>query len=348
MNNFHNDLGDLSDPGKVVEAVELGNISTQLLLNFFRDIYLIRRCEETIGDLSKSGEIRTPVHLGIGQEGVAVGVAKSLRKNDRVFSNHRSHSHYLSMGASIEKLFAEVLGKASGASKGMGGSMHLVDREVGFWGSVPIVGGTIPLAVGAGLAAKRDGEKSVAVAYFGDGACEEGVLHESLNLAQVMQLPVIFVCENNLYSSHMDMHLRQPSNSVSRFAEEHKMNSYLLDGNDVVKVATFAEKAIRRARNGDGPSFVEAVTFRWRGHVGPEMDLDVGVKRSAEELAAWMQLDPLKRIEDALRKNRNCEDGVFEEIKLAVDKSIEENLSLARAAEDPNLENLLGFVYEKN
>jgi len=115
-----------------------------------------------------------------------------------------------------------------------------------------------------------------------------------------------------------------------------------------VKVATFAEKAIRRARNGDGPSFVEAVTFRWRGHVGPEMDLDVGVKRSAEELAAWMQLDPLKRIEDALRKNRNCEDGVFEEIKLAVDKSIEENLSLARAAEDPNLENLLGFVYEKN
>jgi pyruvate dehydrogenase E1 component alpha subunit len=202
--------------------------------------------------------------------------------------------------------------------------------------------------VGAGLAAKRDGEKSVAVAYFGDGACEEGVLHESLNLAQVMQLPVIFVCENNLYSSHMDMHLRQPSNSVSRFAEAHKMNSYLLDGNDVVKVATFAEKAIRRARNGDGPSFVEAVTFRWRGHVGPEMDLDVGVKRSAEELAAWMQLDPLKRIEDALRKNRNCEDGVFEEIKLAVDKSIEENLSLARAAEDPNLENLLGFVYEKN
>ena len=155
MKNFHNDLGDLSDPRKIVDGVELGNMSTQALLYFFRDIYLIRRCEETIGDLSKSGEIRTPVHLGIGQEGVAVGVAKSLRKGDRVFSNHRGHSHYLSMGASIEKLFAEVFDKVSGASKGMGGSMHLVDRDVGFWGSVPIVGGTIPLAVGAGLAARR-------------------------------------------------------------------------------------------------------------------------------------------------------------------------------------------------
>ena len=176
MKNFHNDLGDLSDPRKIVDEIELGNLSTQALLYFFRDIYLIRRCEETIGDLSKSGEIRTPVHLGIGQEGVAVA-AKSLRKGDRVFSNHRGHSHYLSMGASIEKLFAEVLGKVSGASKGMGGSMHLVDRDVGFWGSVPIVGGTIPLAVVLAFAARRDGEKSVAVAYFGDGACEEGVLH---------------------------------------------------------------------------------------------------------------------------------------------------------------------------
>ena len=347
MKNFHNDLGDLSDPVKYTAAIELRNLSTQSLIGFYRDIYLIRKCEETLGDLSKSGEVRTPVHLGIGQEAVAVGAAKSLNKGDRVFSNHRGHSHYLSMGASVQKLFAEVLGKVSGASMGMGGSMHLVDRDVGFWGSVPIVGGTIPLAVGAGLAAKMDDKKSVAVAYFGDGACEEGVLHESLNLAQVMQLPVIFICENNLYSSHMDMHLRQPSNRVSRFAEAHKMNNYLIDGNDVVKVATQAEKAIQRARNGDGPSFIEAVTFRWRGHVGPEIDLDVGVQRSAEELDAWMKRDPLQRLKNALLKDRNCEDGVFEEVEVAVNKSISENLSLARAAEAPSTDNLLEFVYEK-
>jgi len=330
-----------------VEPINLYNLPTPSLLKFYRNIYLIRKCEETLGEMSKLGEIRTPIHLGIGQEAVAVGVAESLSKRDRVFSNHRGHSHYISMGASIQKLFAEVLGKATGASMGMGGSMHLVDRSVGFWGSVPIVGGTIPLAVGAGLALKRDGEGSVSVAYFGDGACEEGILHESLNLAQVMQLPVIFICENNLYSSHMDIHLRQPSNRVSRFAEAHKINHYLIDGNDAVMVATCAEKAIQRARKGEGPSFIEAITFRWRGHVGPEVDLDVGVSRSVRKLAAWMRRDPLERLELALSKDRNCEDRIFAEIKLAVDKFIEQNLSLARSAEAPNIKNLLGFVYEK-
>ena len=172
MSNFHNDLGDLSDPLKYVEPINLYNLPTPSLLKFYRNIYLIRKCEETLGEMSKLGEIRTPIHLGIGQEAVAVGVAESLSKRDRVFSNHRGHSHYISMGASIQKLFAEVLGKATGASMGMDGSMHLVDRSVGFWGlflsSVEQFHWLAPASL------KRDGEGSVSVAYFGDGACKRG------------------------------------------------------------------------------------------------------------------------------------------------------------------------------
>ena len=175
MENFFNDLGTLSDPSAHNEQIDLNGIPVDVLEDFHTKIYKIRRCEEILAELSTAGDVKTPIHLGIGQEAVAVGLANFLNPDDRVFSNHRGHSHYISVGGDIEKLFAEVLGKSTGASGGMGGSMHLVDRSAGFYGSVPIVGGTIPLAVGAALASKRDGNGSVSVAYFGDGACEEGV-----------------------------------------------------------------------------------------------------------------------------------------------------------------------------
>lgn len=345
MTEFQNELGDLGNPLKNNHLIELGDYETATLLEFVRSIYLIRRCEEILGELAKSKEVKTPIHLGIGQEAIAVGVGSSLSNTDRIFSNHRSHAHFLSLGASPYKLFAEVLGKQTGASKGMGGSMHLVDRDVGFWGSVPIVGGTIPVAVGAALAAKKDASGRVAIAYFGDGACEEGVLHESLNLASVMNLPIIFVCENNLYSSHMDMFLRQPSNRVSRFADAHKVPSLVVDGNDVVAVGSAAQTAISAARNGKGPYFLEAITFRWRGHVGPEADIDVGISRSAEELRAWMTRDPLQRLERSLIENRACATEHFSSMKMEVDNLLSQHLDLARGSAPSNLENLLGFVY---
>lgn len=305
----------------------------------------IRRAEETIADLYVAHETRTPIHLGIGQEAVAVGVSAHLNNADRVYSGHRGHSHYLAMRAPLRGLMAEVLGRATGASGGMGGSMHLYGPESGFHGSVPIVGATIPIAVGAAIACKMDGQGQVAVCYFGDGACEEGVLHESLNLARVMNLPVLFVCENNFYSSHLEIHLRQPSNSVARFAEAHLVDHRVVDGNDVLAVSTAASDLIASARAGNGPGFLEAVTFRWRGHVGPESDIDVGVMRSPEELASWIRRDPVRRLVDALVQDRGIGNGRFDEIDSEVDAAIVEAVAFARASAYPDSRVLLDYVY---
>lgn len=342
---FEDALGVLADPKQLTGSLDLMNSPTSWLVDCYRDMVTIRRAEERIADLYVAKETRTPVHLGIGQEAVAVGVSAHLNAQDRVYSGHRGHSHYLAMHGPLRGIMAEVLGRATGASRGMGGSMHLYAPEVGFHGSVPIVGATIPIAVGAALACKMDGKGQVAVCYFGDGACEEGVLHESLNLARVMELPVLFVCENNFYSSHLDIHLRQPSNSVARFAEAHRIESRVVDGNDVVGVAEAAGALIDAARAGKGPGFLEAVTFRWRGHVGPEADIDVGVMRSPEELAAWKCRDPVRRLVDALVSDRGVETAQFEAIDAEVDDAIEEAVEFARASGYPETRVLMDYVY---
>jgi pyruvate dehydrogenase E1 component alpha subunit len=217
-----------------------------------------------------------------------------------VFGAHRSHSHLLALGSSIHGLFAEILGKETGLSRGMGGSMHLWDEPNGFYGSVPIVAGTVPLAVGAGLAAKLRGRDDIAVAYFGDGAVEEGAVQESMNLAKVLGAQVLFVAENNLFSSHMHISLRQPWNSTARFAVAHGLPSEVVDGNDVLAVADAGERLVAGARSGGGPAFLEAVTYRWLGHVDWREDVDVGVARSAEDLSLWRGRDPIGRLERAM------------------------------------------------
>lgn len=314
-------------------------------MDCYRDMTTIRRAEEVIADLYVAEETRTPVHLGIGQEAVAVGVSAHLDRHDRVYSGHRGHSHYLALHAPLRGLFAEILGRATGASAGMGGSMHLYAPEAGFHGSVPIVGATIPIAVGAGIACKMDREGRIAVCYFGDGACEEGVLHESLNLARVMDVPVLFVCENNFYSSHLDIRLRQPSNSVVRFAEAHRIDRRVVDGNDVVAVADAASELIASARAGNGPGFLEAVTFRWRGHVGPAADIDVGIRRSPEELAAWKCRDPVRRLVDALVRDRGIDRERFDEIDTKVCAAIHDAVTFARDSEYPQSRALMDYVY---
>lgn len=344
MSGFENTLGALADPSQLTEALDLKNHPTEWLMATYRDMMTIRLAEGAVAELVKSGDAKAPCHLGIGQEAVAVGVSAHLNAGDKVYSGHRGHSHYLALHASLEAMMAEVLGKVTGASGGMGGSMHLYAPEAGFHGSVPIVGATIPIAVGAALACKMDGKGQVAVAYFGDGACEEGVLHESLNLARVMQLPILFVCENNLYSSHLDIHLRQPSNSVARFAEAHRVAHRIIDGNDVVAVAEAAGDLIAAARAGDGPGFIEAVTFRWLGHVGPNADIDVGVRRSPDELAAWKRRDPVRRLTDALGA-RGVGQGRFAVIDAEIEQAVASAVALARQAGYPPINVLMDYVY---
>ena len=295
-------LGGLDQPDQYKAPLEIDGQTAETLSNVLANMVRIRAAERQLAEGRREGVIGGPVHLGIGQEAVAVGVSQHLRSSDRVFGAHRSHSHILALGAELKPFFAEVLGRDTGLSRGMGGSMHMQDRQNGFYGSVPIVAGTVPLAVGAALAAKMDGNGDVAVAYLGDGAVEEGVVQESLNLAAIMNVPVIFVVENNLFASHMHISLRQNHASTCRFADAHGLEYQLVDGNDIVKVSEAANSMIDAARHTGRPGFIEAVTYRWLGHVDWREDIDVGVSRSSDDIIAWKGRCPIKRLNEAMVK----------------------------------------------
>lgn len=293
-------LGELADPRSFQGSLDLDGTDPVTARRFLRDMLNIRTAEDLLANRRSLGQIGGPVHLGVGQEAVAVGISSNLSPSDAVFGAHRSHAHLLALGSTQGGLFAEILGKDTGVSRGMGGSMHLWDESVGFFGSVPIVAGTVPLAVGAGLGAKLSASGAIAVAYLGDGAVEEGVVHESLNLAKVTGAQVLFVVENNLFASHMHISLRQSSDSTARFAEANGLPFAVVDGNDVLSVSTASENLVEDIRNGNGPALLEAVTYRWYGHVDWRDDIDVGVNRSAEELESWRRRDPVRRLEEAM------------------------------------------------
>jgi pyruvate dehydrogenase E1 component alpha subunit len=288
----------------------------------------IRKTEEAIAQMSERGEARCPCHLSIGQEAIAAGVCAALGAEDTIWGGHRSHGHYLAKGGSLEGLFAEVLGKATGCAGGRGGSMHLMDTEQGIPGTVPIVAGTVPLAAGAALAYKLRGETRVAVAFFGDGALEEGSVHETLNLAALYRLPMIFVCENNLYSSHLHWTERRVADNLDQAGAFHSVPSQRVDGNQVDAVYNAAQEAVVRARLAAGPSFLECRTFRWRGHVGASSDEDVGVRRRGE-LAEWLAHDPVQWAEDKLAMD-------LEPHRAAIDQEISRALDAARRATAPD------------
>lgn len=337
-------LGTLADPREFTQPLELTHNGWERLKTDLRMMLLIRKVEETIGDGILSGTVRCPCHLGIGQEAIAVGIAEHLRKTDRVFGNHRSHSHFLATGGSVYGLLAEVLGKEGGCSRGMGGSMHLYGADHGFYGSVPIVGGTIPLAVGAALAAKRDRASDIAVAYFGDGATEEGLLHESLNLAAILKVPVLFVCENNLFSSHLHVSLRQPGDRMARHAAAHAIPAETVDGNDVLAVSAATSRLVAGLRSGKGPGFLEAVTYRWRGHVGPSEDNDVGVNRGTE-LGLWKMRDPISRLVDALKERGIMTADEYMSMDSEVAREVSDAWARAESSKYPPASNLLRCVY---
>ncbi len=303
----------------------------------------IRIAEESIAKLLESEEIRCPTHLYTGQEAIATGVCAALTKEDYIFGGHRSHGHYLAKGGDIRALMAELYGKVSGCARGRGGSMHLVAPEVGLLGTVPLVAATIPIAVGAALACKLRGEQRVSVPFFGDGATEEGHFHESLNLAALYCLPVIFICENNLYSSHMHISERRVKDNIYQFAEVHGIHGASLDGNDVIAVYQAAVKAVDRARNGAGPTLLECRTYRWRGHVGPAMDMDVGVKRK-DELKDWLPKDPLARTRFQLAKAGRPQTEI-DQLEREVMGEVQNAIRFARESFYPPKNDLKDYVF---
>ena len=305
----------------------------------------IRAAERKLADNRRDGVIGGPVHLGVGQEAIAAGVSVNLRNTDRVFGAHRSHSHVLALGASLHPFFAEVLGKDTGLSRGMGGSMHLQDKENGFYGSVPIVAGTVPLATGAALAAKMDGKGDVAVAYLGDGAVEEGVVQESLNLASSLNLPIIFIVENNLFASHMHISLRQTQGATSRFASANGIDWQLVDGNDVLAVSNAMAQLTAHARTSGQPGFLEAATYRWLGHVDWRDDIDVGVSRSEDDIKAWKQRDPIRRLNDAMVVAGLHAQDALSHIEQAQQEEVDAAWAQALADPYPGPDAILGRVY---
>ena len=273
-------------------ARTMDGIAPEQLRTLLIEMLRIRLAEETIVARYPEQEMRCPTHLSIGQEAVAAGVCQALELRDSVFSGHRCHAHYLAKGGSFEGMFAELYGKAAGCCGGKGGSMHLASPETGMLGSSAIVAGTVPVAVGRALASTLAQRDEVSVTFFGDAAVEQGVTHESLAFAALRKLPVIFVCENNGYATASPLSKRQVNPDIWRRAEAHAVPGVGVDGNDVVAVYRAAQTAVERARRGDGPTFIEAKTYRWLGHVGPGDDLAMGY-RTREEMDAWRAKDPI-------------------------------------------------------
>lgn len=318
-------------------------VAPDLLWEMYRSMVRIRIAEESIAELLERKEILCATHLYTGQEAIAAGVCAGLTKEDYIFGGHRSHGHYLAKGGDVRTLMAELYGKVSGCSRGRGGSMHLVAPEVGLLGTVPLVAATIPIAVGAALACKLRGEQRVSVPFFGDGATEEGHFHEALNLAAVHQLPVIFVCENNLYSSHMHISERRAKDNIYKSGEAHGMPGFSLDGNDVIAVYRATIEAVDRARKGEGPTLLECRTYRWRGHVGPAMDMDVGVKRK-DELQDWLPRDPIVRTQRLLLE-QGMKKAKTEELEKDVRLEIENAIRFARESSYPPVTELKNHVF---
>ena len=343
--NFQDLVKKLSNPKNFHEKIKLSNLPKEKIIFFLQRMILIRRVEEKLAFEKESGAIGGPVHLGAGQEAIAVGISQNLKNTDRVFGAHRSHSHVLALEPCIYELFAEVLGKNTGLSKGMGGSMHLTNVKSGFIGSVPIVAGTVPLAVGASFDSKYRGKDDIGVAYVGDGAMEEGIVQESLNLAKILNTPTLFVVENNLFSSHMHISLRQPSSATSRFAIANNIEFDICDGNDVVSIFEKSKSLIDNIRAGDGPKVLEAITYRHYGHVDFRKDIDVGVNRSQEDLENWMARDPIVRIKKSMLINKYISEDDINDFEENLVKEIDQLWERAVNDPYPEEESLLSRVY---
>jgi TPP-dependent pyruvate/acetoin dehydrogenase alpha subunit len=317
----------------------------EILKRLYYQMLRIRMVEERIAELYPEQEMRCPVHLCIGQEAVAAGVCANLSRDDYVLSNHRSHAHYLAKGGNLKAMLAELYGKVTGCSGGKGGSMHLVDISVGFLGATPIVGSTVAIAVGAALGTVMQDRHQVTAIFFGDATVEEGAFHESANFAALKKLPVIFVCENNLYSVQSPLSVRQPGNrEIFEVAKGHGIASYQGDGNDVVQVYQIAKRAINRARKGGGPTFLEFKTYRWREHCGPNDDFNLGY-RTESEVRDWQKRCPIKRLKESLLTDGILSNRDIEAMESDLKTEIEAAVVFARESAFPDKQLLLEHIY---
>ena len=305
--------------------IEKLNKQGSKLVNILHSMLRIRIFEEKVAEIAKNEEIQCPVHLYVGQEAIAASVCADLTDSDYVFSTHRSHGHYLAKGGDINKIMAEIYCRETGCSKGRGGSMHVIDRKVGYMLSSPIVGGSISIASRFGLSSKNEGRGSGLGCIFWRWATDEGVFYESLNFAIVYKLPVIFVCENNGFSTHLPDFLRQSNTCIIDRIDGFKINSAKVDGNNPHEVYNAAKSMIERARQDQGPSFLECTTYRWLSHVGYWQDLDVGYRKKAD-VEHWMNRCPIEFLSKDLFKNDiitiNEYDKMREEINLQIDEAV--------------------------
>lgn len=320
------------------------NLPRKTLKRLYFEMLRIRRLQLRIDDLYMDNEMKTPVHLCIGQEAVPVGVCAHLEREDYINSNHRGHGHYLAKGGNLKALVAELYCKETGCSKGRGGSMHLVDVAVGHSGSSSIVGGGIPIATGLGLAIKMRHQHKVSVAFFGDGAADEGVLYESINFAVLKQLPVLFVLENNQYSVCSHVSARQAGGSVFHAMPPDLLFTAKIDGNDVLEVYEKAGAAVARARAGLGPSFLECQTYRLWGHAGCRAQEPKGYRDPAE-VEQWRARCPLAALEKKMLAAGMLNRGEIEEMEKKIAGELDEAFACARTAPLPPRQDLPLYLF---
>lgn len=312
-------------------------------LTLFREMLRIRLIEEAIAKNYSDQLMRCPTHLSIGQEAVAVGVSSALNEDDKVYSSHRAHAHYLAKGGNLNRLIAELHGKSDGCTGGRGGSMHLCDLDAGFMASTAIVANSIPLAVGHSLNLQLLGKQAITVAYFGEGATEEGAFYESLNFAVVRKLPVLFVCENNRYSVYSPLSVRQPQGrSITKLANEIGCKAQEFDGNDVVQVKAGADNAKQHLLSGNGPYLLECHTYRHLEHCGPNWDDDLGY-RPAEEVQHWRERCPIVVHEARLKEKLSPQ--LRQDMILEIESEISEAFALAKESDFPDQNTSHQYLY---
>jgi pyruvate dehydrogenase E1 component alpha subunit len=320
-------------------------MDSELLKNLFYQMLRIRMIEEKVAQLYSERELRCPVHFSIGQEAVAVGVCAALLPDDIVLSNHRSHAHYLAKGCNLKAMMAEMYGKVTGCCGGKGGSMHLVDLSAGLFAAVPIVGSTIPIAVGAALGSVMRGESKVTVAFFGDAATEGGAFHESLNFAALKNLPVVFICENNFYSVYSPLSVRQPEGrELLMLTQGHGIESHQGPGNDVMEVYRLASHAVKKALEGRGPSFLEFRTYRWLEHCGPNYDNHLGY-RSECEFQEWKGRCPVATFREDLANLNLLDNQELESMVAQIKAETEEAVEFAKSSPLPEPPLLYEHIY---
>jgi pyruvate dehydrogenase E1 component alpha subunit len=311
------------------------------LMAMYARMALIRHAEERLLRLFEQAEMPGFIHSYLGEEATAVGVCHTLRPQDVVTSTHRGHGHIIAKGGDLNRFFAELYGKAEGTCKGKGGSMHVAALDLGIYGANGIVGGGVPIAAGAALASQLRGSDTVAVAFMGDGATDIGPFHESLNLAAVWELPVVFVVENNGFADFIRVSDHQKIARISDRAAAYGIAGETVDGNDVERVFEAAARAVARARRGEGPTLLECVTYRWRGHY----EGDPQPYRTVAEVEAWKARDPLLLTERRLRERALADDADFAEVWRKVQHDVEAAIAYARAAADPDEASALTDVY---